>query len=360
LSLSPQTEAVRAEDGFAIQLAGEVRKSHIIGLDGVRTAAILIVVVSHYSHVDWGALGVELFFVLSGFLITTLLLRESDKNSGTISLRSFYQRRARRIFPAYYVSWILAVIAFVVAGSPPSRGKLLATFFYFTNYYQTLINPVNGFMVYSWSLAVEEQFYLIWPLLFKWLIKDPVKLAKVTLCVVVACAIWRFVFLLFSKNAAYVYNAFECRADQLFIGCLLAISINRQWLAPVFAALCKSQWLLPVTATLLALSFFFLANRSIGPTMDALLSAALIVQFIWFARAPYVWAWLESPFTRYGAKISYATYLYHTLAHNTVAKFLPSSRLLQGLLGAVLVVIAAQLSYVFIERPFLRGKRAPV
>jgi peptidoglycan/LPS O-acetylase OafA/YrhL len=128
--------------------------------------AALLVWWDHYVRQRSGNLGVEIFFVLSGFLITTLLLRELAK-TGTVSLRGFYRRRARRILPAFYVFWVVAVAVQVYHNPPLSTGALASTFFYFSNYHLSFIHPVNHRIIgHTWSLAVEEQFYLLWPVLF--------------------------------------------------------------------------------------------------------------------------------------------------------------------------------------------------
>lgn len=149
-------------------------------LDGLRFASIVAVIWHHsgpigmgWHGLDMGYLGVDLFFVISGFLITTLLLRERD-GSHNISLRNFYIRRTLRIFPLYY-SVILALVAFHVFIRPESKigASFLTELPYYITYTANLV-PVSFGIV--WSLAAEEQFYLLWPAIEKFMRKYTVKI----------------------------------------------------------------------------------------------------------------------------------------------------------------------------------------
>ncbi|MFS8103246.1 acyltransferase [Lentzea alba] len=131
-------------------------------LDGLRAIAAVMVVVFHYGGPDWlqGWAGVQMFFVLSGFLITTLMLREEHR-TGRISLKEFYLRRGFRILPVYLVVLFVTVVASVVAGTFVSNGigPALKYFLTFTNEFADR-SPYDQ----SWSLGIEQKFYLVWPL----------------------------------------------------------------------------------------------------------------------------------------------------------------------------------------------------
>src|SRR5579884_498695 len=157
--------------------AQRVELKHYDGLDGLRGIAVLAVILFH-GGVGWltgGFLGVELFFVLSGFLITSLLLSEWLQSTGIV-LRSFWARRARRLLPALFV--LVLVIGIYYASAGPSKavpgfwGDGLAALFYYSNWHQVAAGtsyfaasgPVSPFQ-HTWSLAIEEQFYVFWPLI---------------------------------------------------------------------------------------------------------------------------------------------------------------------------------------------------
>ncbi|HEX6569750.1 MAG TPA: acyltransferase, partial [Acidimicrobiales bacterium] len=142
-------------------------------LDGLRGLAVVAVVVFHLGHIDGGFLGVDLFFVLSGFLITSLLVTEHRRH-GAIDLRAFWVRRARRLLPALLLT--LAGVGALLAALTPAadrprfRGDALATLGYAANW-QAMADDVGYWDMFArpspldhmWSLAIEEQFYLLWP-----------------------------------------------------------------------------------------------------------------------------------------------------------------------------------------------------
>jgi peptidoglycan/LPS O-acetylase OafA/YrhL len=154
------------------QLQARIRLPSIPALDGIRAIAVFLVIFYHLSNerplpVFPGPLGVLGFFVLSGFLITWLLIKEQEK-TGSISLGGFYRRRALRIFPAFYVFWILAVGShWLVHGAKNVPwSQALSAFFYVSNYFHAMIHSSPEFIIHTWSLSAQEQFYMLWPLTF--------------------------------------------------------------------------------------------------------------------------------------------------------------------------------------------------
>ncbi|GJL91034.1 acyltransferase family protein [Hyphococcus sp.] len=143
---------------------------HFAGLDGLRALAIIGVVWHHSAHPNFlpmfarGFTGVDLFFVLSGFLIATLLVREKQKN-GKISLRDFWARRFLRLMPAYYLLLISLLAAYLIfKPGDPSTARLADGFPVYALYLSNWIHPGADNLGITWSLATEEQFYLVWPL----------------------------------------------------------------------------------------------------------------------------------------------------------------------------------------------------
>src|SRR5215213_450934 len=155
---------------------GDVQFSYLPGLDGLRAFAVIAVLLYH-AELHWirgGFLGVEVFFVISGYLITSLLLTEW-REQGRINLLGFWMRRARRLLPALYLL-LVVTLAFAVVFLPDEVARLrddaLAAFGYVTNWYlilgeQSYFEAVGrpSLLQHLWSLAVEEQFYILWPLL---------------------------------------------------------------------------------------------------------------------------------------------------------------------------------------------------
>jgi peptidoglycan/LPS O-acetylase OafA/YrhL len=206
-------------------------------LTGIRAVCLATVVIFHTNFQtlpgSWAALGV--FFVLSGFLITTMLATEHQRTGG-ISLGKFYSRRAVRLLPPLLITIaLLALYAAVVSVADASQriwGDSAAALFYYADYRQAFQqNPFyGGFLTQCWSLAVEEQFYLIWAVLLVVALKfGRRKLAYViAITGIVACTANRIYIVLSAPHwSIYVadrtYYAFDTRADALFLGCLLGL-----------------------------------------------------------------------------------------------------------------------------------------
>jgi peptidoglycan/LPS O-acetylase OafA/YrhL len=209
---------------------------HIPSLDGIRAVSFLIVLISHagLGHIVPGGLGVTIFFFLSGYLITTLLRMEYAKSS-QINLRTFYIRRVLRIFPPFYLMLAIATIltAFGVIEGELKPMAVLSQVFYLNNYYVALTNSFDGFApgtgIY-WSLAVEEHFYLFFPLLFIWMQRshsDGRRQALMLGAITLAVLIWRCVLVFgFDSPENRTYVATDARLDSIIFGCMLAVFMN--------------------------------------------------------------------------------------------------------------------------------------
>jgi peptidoglycan/LPS O-acetylase OafA/YrhL len=333
---------------------------HLPALDGLRAVAVFTVMVYHFGYPVPGDLGVSAFFVLSGFLITWLLLKEYQATGGT-SLRRFYIRRVLRIFPAYYVFVAVSFALDHLRNDPWPVGLPTAGLLYLVNYFNALHGHPTTSIAHAWSLGIEEQFYLLWPLLFIGLMRLGVSRARwILLGLIVVVATWRS-YLLFGLSAshAYLYNAFDTRFDNLAVGCLLALSAGEAWFAPIAGATARSVLLPVVTLILITISRLGIGEQyhySVGFSVNAILLAVFIVQMLQLFRT-WLWAWLEHPVVRYLGVISYPLYLWHVwslgLGHHL--SFAP--RPLQFLGGAAVCVLVASGSYYLVEKPFLNLKK---
>ncbi len=205
--------------------------SRIPSLDGLRAISILLVVAAHSIDGDHyprlfdivghlGNLGVRMFFLISGFLITTLLLKEFDATK-RISLKNFYLRRSLRIFPAFYV---FVVTVFILERMGLLRllpGDMLHALTYTMNYHIKRAWYLN----HIWSLSVEEQFYLLWPMTL--LLAGPSRAVKIAVSTVLVVPFIRaFMYLGFSASPTAMTRYFQAVADALASGCLLAFFYN--------------------------------------------------------------------------------------------------------------------------------------
>ena len=344
-------------------LESKLIHSHIPALDGLRAVAVFLVIIGHFGFVMVpGGHGVMIFFVLSGFLITWLLLKENER-TGTISLGAFYKRRTLRIFPAFYAYWLMMVALLVATGRAVLWPHAWSALFYTSNYYSAINgDPNNGFS-HTWSLAIEEQFYLLWPFLFL-LLRGNLRRMTIFLAGLIG-AVWIHRAILcygFHIDQAYIYAAFDTRLDELMVGCLLAVLLKRGSLASVWRAI-SSNILLPV-ATIAALAISIYAGEAyidryrdvFGFAIEPLLFAILIVQMIALS-STRTWGWTEWRAVKFLGRISYSLYLYQQLTLHAVRHALEAYAVVVQLSAAIAVtIVLATISHYLIERPFLRLK----
>lgn len=295
------------------------------GLDGLRGVAILLVLAGHFDvppFANAGMSGVTLFFALSGFLITSLLLEERQR-SGTVDLAGFYVRRARRLFPALVV---------VLVVSAPFLGwfDLTAVALYFGNWVKADGGDL-GFLNHTWSLAIEEQFYLVWPAVMLWWPQHAKRVAVVGIgfAVVLRVVLWDG-----DASVPLIYNATFTRMDAILAGCLLAMTSWRpRQLWPALAALVA-------LCTVTDLSLIYQAGFTITAALSVLaVSAAAQHHGI-----------LTTPLLVWFGKRSYGLYLWHGIF---VFGFDPEGWTEKGMVLAASLA-AAELSWRLIETRWLR------
>lgn len=333
------------------------RSSYIPTLDGWRAIAISGVLLHHafnplsYGGVfDLGELGVMLFFAISGFLITNRLLEESDC-TGTLSLKNFYVRRAFRILPPAF--FYLAIICFLGLFNIVncSEKEVLACIIFLRNY---VTANVGWYTSHFWSLAVEEHFYLFWPLAF--VIAGRKRLLWIAPCLAVTVILWRVVDGHFDFLARTVHNPAlfgspfrtdRC-ADGLFWGCTLALWLSTKPAVPRWIG---TSFSLLVIAVVLGARYFAIPhNYAIaGVGMAALVGSTALKPESLIGR------FLEQAPLRFVGRISYSLYLWQMLffiwQQNHAWQRLP--------FNVVFAFLCAIFSYYVIEKPFIRlGHRA--
>ena len=140
-----------------------LKRKRLPALNGLRAVVVLPVIINHFGYAAPAGLSVTMFFVLSGFLITWLLLKEFEQTQ-SISIPSFYLRRTLRIFPAYYAFIVASILADRLLGDPWTSAQITAAMTYTVDYYNAFLGHNATPAPHAWSLGVEEQFYLLWPL----------------------------------------------------------------------------------------------------------------------------------------------------------------------------------------------------
>jgi len=343
---------------------------HIPSLDGLRAISFSIVFVAHagLDSLVPGGFGVTVFFFLSGFLITTLMRIEFDE-TGRVSLKNFYLRRILRIFPPFYVV-LLSASALAALGVLNEKVRLapfLAQVLHATNYWQVVYgygSTVRGSGVY-WSLAVEEHFYLLFPLLYLTLRRrrlTPAGQAKVLGGLCLAVLLWRCV-LVYALHASTdrTYLASDTRVDSILFGCLLAVYGN-----PVLdrSPVSDRVWkvvLLPLALAALVFTFLFRSVTFRETFRYSLQGVALVPVFVCAIRFPR-WGAMKllnlRPVAFVGV-LSYSLYLLHHVILFGIREHLqPPFGPLSGAIAALaLALVLAQLIHVTIERPCARLRR---
>ncbi len=357
-----EKESLEARRALPPALAARLAAPQLPALNGVRAIAVLLVILYHFGfEAIPGPLGVLIFFVLSGFLITWLLLAE-DEETGGVSLARFYLRRALRIFPAFYAFFLLSAAALTVTGRELPWGHALSALLYLGNYYDALWQPPPSFVSHTWSLAIEEQFYLLWPALFIRYRRDLRTLTWLLVGLIGATWVHRGVLYLSGVDPQYMYYALDTRLDHLLVGCLLAVLLKRGALQSLWSFLCASAWRPALTLLLLAGSvalryrFGYTYRNLVGFAVEPLLVAFLLVQLIRFSDHP-AWRWLNAPVPDYLGKLSYSLYLYQQITLLPVRELLAGTPVVAQLAAGLLVTLAVAMgSFYLIERPFLALK----
>lgn len=324
--------------------------------------AVFLVIFFHAGLPFPGGLGVLIFFVLSGFLITWLLLKEAARN-GTISLQNFYIRRCLRIFPAFYVYSAVYLASAWALGKSILWPQAWAALLYVNNYYQGLHGDPNTGFSHTWSLSIEEQFYLLWPGIFLFCLRRRADLTKILAAGILFVWVYRMVLAFVLRvNHGYIYEAFDTRADSLMTGCLLAILLRKGKAEKMFTGLCKNSAVPLITvalllgSVLLELKLGAVYRDSVGMSLNVILTAILIVQMIAF-RESFGWEGLNWRWVRWLGLLSYSLYLYQQIAVRPAEKLathLPAPLKLATIVAVVLACAVA--SYYVVEKPMLKLK----
>lgn len=333
----------------------EWRLGRVPALDGLRGLAILLVMLGHSplpGVTAAGPVGVTVFFTLSGFLITTLLLEECA-STGRVALSRFYARRALRLLPALLVFLVTMTVFALTSNLPlaPSARDLVGTLFYVGNF-TTGMQGHDTVITHTWSLAVEEQFYIVWPLvliaMLRWGGRRPLMwlaMAGSMFAVVERLLLWDG-----GRGVWRVYFGTDTRMDGLLIGCLAAA-----WM--VGGAGRHNRQLLATLALVAAAALMFttgVGEMLVVPTIVPWLTAVAILTLVQRADE----GWIAHPALRLLGRRSYALYLWHfPLWGVATARGWPwviPTFLVVTLLTAAIV----HLSWRCVELPFLRRKLA--
>ncbi len=346
------------------------RFHHLPGLDGMRGIAVLLVIGLHYGSL-WrrgeggllpgGYVGVDIFFVMSGFLITSLLVGEQAR-VGRVNVAKFYARRGLRLFPALAVILLVHVLYTVWIGESmvAEAKRVLAVVFYVSNFAQSYFLPemLHSGLSLTWSLAIEEQFYLLWPAVLLLGVLRYAKTQRAVLVVIglgiLASATLRLYVWNWGGEYPEAYMRPDCRADGLLIGAFCAFA----WRWRLVPRRFLNEAALFCAAGLAAVALFVQNGAAMFNFGFALVSLAAGVIILAIAEEKTnllpIMEWRP---LRFLGKVSYGLYLWHVMGLRIAAEaFDDVGRVPLALIGAVVMSTGVAVSWKFVEQPFLRLK----
>lgn len=354
------------------------KRRYITGLDGIRAIAVIMVLAYHLKLALFksGFLGVTVFFVLSGYLITGILISEVEEE-GTIDLKNFWLRRIRRLVPAVMsMAVVIIFVSAVVNRIIFTKGckDFLASVLGFNNWWQ-IFNKVSYFeaagvpspFTHCWSLAIETQFYLIYPLILLGIYKlvksreegrakRGLLFAGVTLLLALISVILMIVLFDPQQDASRVYYGTDTRAFSLLFGALLAIlweyrMVPRRLSASVNMVLGSVSFAVLLVMTIAingSSNFWYRGGQFVGTILTVLVIYTVSGRKTWLSR------FLSNPVLKWIGDRSYSIYLWHYPIILLISKGIKASWWIT-LIEIVLSVVLAELSYRFIETPIRHG-----
>ena len=354
------------------------KRRYITGLDGIRAIAVIMVLAYHLKLALFksGFLGVTVFFVLSGYLITGILISEVEEE-GTIDLKNFWLRRIRRLVPAVMsMAVVIIFVSAVVNRIIFTKGckDFLASVLGFNNWWQ-IFNKVSYFeaagvpspFTHCWSLAIETQFYLIYPLILLGIYKlvksreegrakRGLLFAGVTLLLALISVILMIVLFDPQQDASRVYYGTDTRAFSLLFGALLAIlweyqMVPRRLSASVNMVLGSVSFAVLLVMTIAingSSNFWYRGGQFVGTILTVLVIYTVLGRKTWLSR------FLSNPVLKWIGDRSYSIYLWHYPIILLISKGIKASWWIT-LIEIVLSVVLAELSYRFIETPIRHG-----
>jgi len=338
-------------------------RAHRPGLDGVRGLAILLVLGQHAPTrplID-GYVGVAVFFCLSGYLITTLLVRELQ--AGTIDVRAFYRRRVARLVPGLVAVVAVTVVVLLIARQDLSVGQILGPAGAALGYATSLFDWAGHFFVtkdyfnYTWSLSVEEQFYLLWPFALLWGYRRKPRLFAAFTAALIGITLTVNLYLGLSRDVRFdphEYVGSDTNALPILVGCLLAIVVHHNWLSRTVRYLAPGALL--AVPLLFALAYRDDTYRTslVRVAGTALTLVILIGVEVWPRST--AGRLLASRPMRWLGERSYSIYLWNVLARIAILSTLGHT-VVGDIAWAAMFVVLAEASFRFVERP-LRAKLA--
>ena len=348
-------------------LSERSKYGYIHGLDGIRAIAVLLVIIGHMGFISIipGGFGVTLFFFISGFLITRLLIAEQEKK-GQVQLFNFYTRRFLRLLPALLFMILISTGIMTALGDAPRMRDFFSSLIYMMNYNNIALGFAGEIQTgpwgHLWSLAVEEHFYLFFPLLIVMFGKRFDKTINLCLLLCGAALIWRCMTY-YGTNFPRKYNYFatETRIDSILYGCLLSLLLHfnphgawRKWLTG-WAPLLLAALTLGVCFVLRGEGF----RQTLRYSLQGMALFIVILNLYYFKPLHFSFRILDLPILRWIGRMSYGLYLWHIPALYFANNYfgLAEGTVLYAATAMVITLSYTYVSYHGVEQPIIQLRK---
>lgn len=344
-------------------------RGELVGLDGLRALSVLAVMVGHFGFgkIVPGGLGVTVFFFISGFLITTLMLREV-RSTGKVNIGRFYLRRVLRLQPELWAFLLISVGLGALFAQPTRLIDVLGAIFYFSNYiFAGILGQHDAGLLrwpQLWSLAIEEHYYLTYPLIFSLLIATPKRLMLLISAVLAAALALRFAYHQMGVSENYIYAATETRIDSIAYGCFAALAV---WHLPGSVKSLIERFGVGNLILALVLLGGSLAIRqpmfrdTLRYSLQGLAICSLFAFLFITPLGGQVARWLDCAPLKWMGRMSYGAYLWHIeiagLVERTTGMNPPDAPSLRTAINCVILTVltfvVAWISFSLFQRPLL-------
>lgn len=342
-------------------------KGHIQGLNGLRCLSIMIVIIGHFFLGEFSgisSLGVYIFFVISGFLITRLLLAES-KETGEVRIGAFYYRRFLRLFPVLIIYMIVVVIFAQMHSIPTPLVEIASVFLYFVNYLKSYYELAGTQHILPigvlWSLSVEEHFYLIAPLFIAFVRASPGKVLAFSIVMIVLPLAIRIGYVFAWpewSNTNRIYMASETRFDSIAYGVFLAAICEVSPEGRLRRAI-SSPHALVAGVALLVLSTVIrddVFRDTLRYSMRSIGALLIVAPLVFSPRLGWLQNMANSPPADWVGRLSYSLYIWHGAAWFFLSNSGMTKSILTSFAELGVTVVLAVASYYLIEMPVLRWR----
>lgn len=339
-------------------------------LDGLRGVAIIFVMLFHFEVplFEGGFIGVDIFFVLSGFLITSLLVQEFDR-IGRINLQYFYIRRVLRLGPSLICLLVIfCLISFIVLDRKEAIDNLidaLISLVYFSNWARAFMLHPPDFLGHTWSLSIEEQFYILWPIALLMLLRivnDRRYIIIISIFIALCSWCLRSYLVIDQAPVERLYNGLDTRADALMLGCALGVLISSRLMTENARRYLSKSLMIIAPCSMIGLLALAIFGRWQDPAMYffgffavELFTVVLILDCL-IDNQSIIRRFLKIKWLVWTGSISYGLYLWHYPIYRVLSA-LGFSPLSVVLIGISITFAIAACSYYLLEKPILKLKK---